>query len=103
MLLALKDELIFNLTVPAKLQAYMAAGKPVIAMLNGEGSEIIKEANCGIVSDAGNYIGLAQNILYLKNISSTQLKQMGQKGKQYCWLHFNKQKCIDHLVDILKL
>lgn len=103
MLLALKDELIFNLTVPAKLQAYMAAGKPVIAMLNGEGSEIIKEANCGIVSDAGNYIGLAQNILYLKNISSTQLEQMGQKGKQYCWLHFNKQKCIDHLVDILKL
>lgn len=37
MLVTLKDELIFNVTVPAKLQAYMAAGKPILAMLNGEG------------------------------------------------------------------
>ena len=43
MLVTLKDELIFNVTVPAKLQAYMAAGKPVLAMLNGEGAEIVKK------------------------------------------------------------
>lgn len=103
MLLALKDELIFNLTVPAKLQAYMAAGKPVIAMLNGEGAEIIKEADCGLVSDAGNYNGIAQNIGHLKAIPSTQRKQMGEKGKQYCSQYFNKQKCIDHLSEILKV
>lgn len=103
MLLALKDESIFNLTVPAKLQAYMAAGKPVIAMLNGEGAEIIKEAACGLVVNAGDYTDLAKNILLLKTIPTTQKKQMGEKGKQYCSQYFNKQICIDHLIEILKI
>ena len=59
MLVTLKDELIFNVTVPAKLQAYMAAGKPILAMLNGEGAEIVKEAECGYVVAAGDYEKMA--------------------------------------------
>ena len=50
LILALKDEPIFALTVPAKLQAYMAAGKPIVAMVNGEGAEMIKDAKCVGVS-----------------------------------------------------
>src|SRR5690606_12062325 len=47
MFLSLQDKEIFSKTVPAKLQAYMASGKPVAAMISGEGADIIKNANCG--------------------------------------------------------
>ena len=102
MLLALKDELIFNLTVPAKLQAYMAAEKPVIAMLNGEGAEIIKEANCGLVAPAGDHMNLTQNIVQLKNQTPDQRKQIGNNGLRYCNTYFDKTKCINNLCNILK-
>lgn len=48
MLLALKDDYIFSLTAPAKLQAYMAAAKPVVAMIDGEARNLIADSNCGV-------------------------------------------------------
>ncbi len=97
MLVSLKDEIIFNLTVPAKLQAYMASEKPIIAMLNGESTELIKEAKCGVTAPAGNYKKLASRILQLKHTSKEELDKMGKNGKEFCNQHFNKSKCIDHL------
>lgn len=35
MLVTLKDEFIFSLTIPSKTQAYMVSGKPILTMLNG--------------------------------------------------------------------
>ena len=53
--LSLKNEKIFSMTVPAKLQTYMALGKPIIGVLSGEGANIIKESDCGIVEENYNY------------------------------------------------
>ena len=102
LLLSLKNETIFNLTVPAKLQTYMAAGKPVIAMLNGEGSEIIKECSCGLVVNSGDYKSMANSLLLLKNLPSEELKIMGLAGKMYCKEHFNINKSIDRLCSFMQ-
>ena len=59
---ALKDSLIFNLTCPAKVQAYMSAGKPVLAMINGEGASIVEESGCGMSVPAGDSEALADAI-----------------------------------------
>lgn len=101
MLVTLKDELIFNLTVPAKLQAYMASTKTIIAMLNGDGAELIKEANCGLVSNAGSSTDLARNVLELSKIDKEKLAILGLNGKKYFDLNFKKEKCIDHLCQLL--
>ena len=101
MLLSLKDESIFNLTVPAKLQTYMASGKPIIAMINGEGQNIIRNSNCGLAVNSGNYRELADSILALKGESITGREKLGLNGKEYFERHFELRRCIDNLCSIL--
>lgn len=102
MLLALKDEMIFNVTVPAKLQAYMAAKKPVAAMLNGEGASIISEAGCGFPVNAGDYKGLAEAIVKLKQMPAPERAALGENGRCYFEKNFSLSKCMNHLCEIIK-
>ena len=101
MLVSLNDNLIFNLTVPAKLQAYMAAGKPIIGMINGEAQNLIQESQCGLASNAEDAQKLANNILALSQKSSDELNRLGQNGFAYYEQHFAKEKCMQHLDEIL--
>ena len=102
MLMTLKDVSIFSLTAPAKLQAYMSAGKPILAMMNGEGPRIIKEAACGYSVPASNSRALADTILELSRMSKEELQFLGQNGRLYQQTNFDLDKSIDHLVEILK-
>ena len=72
MLVTLKKEAIFELTVPAKLQAYMACGKPILTMLDGEGSRIVKEAEAGFVCASGDAENLAENVLKIYKKSARE-------------------------------
>ncbi len=101
MLVALKDVSIFNLTVPAKLQAYMAAGKPIVAMMNGEGPKIIADAKCGCSVAAGDAEALAKTILKMSTMDKGELAEMGKRAKMYQEEHFNIEKCLDHLEHLL--
>lgn len=87
--LSLKNEEIFKLTVPAKLQAYMASGKPVAAMLSGEGAKIIRDSNCGFVVDSGDYKGFANSILRLYQKSKTDRENLGKNGKEFYLRNFD--------------
>lgn len=101
MLMTLKDVSIFSLTAPAKLQAYMSAGKPILAMMNGEGPRIIKEASCGCSVPASDSRALADIILKFSRKPESELQQLGQNGKSYQQIHFDLDKSINHLVEIL--
>ena len=102
LLVTLKDELIFNLTVPAKLQAYMSARKPIIGMLNGEGAQIINDANCGYAVNAGDFENLAKKISDLYNLTYNQRELMSNSGYNYYQENFTLNKCMDNLELILK-
>ena len=52
MLVSLKNEPVFGLTVPAKIQTYMASGKRILGMLNGEGQKLINDSRCGFAVEA---------------------------------------------------
>ena len=101
MLISLKDISIFNLTAPAKLQAYMSAGKPILAMMNGEGPRIIAEAGCGLSVSAGDSEALAQAVLHMAAMPHDDLEQMGLRGRVYLEQHFNIDKCLSHLEQLL--
>ena len=101
MLMTLKDVSIFSLTAPAKLQAYMSAGKPILAMMNGEGPRIIKEAACGYSVPASDSRALADTILELSRMSKEELKVLGRNGRLYQQQHFDLDKSIVHLEKIL--
>jgi len=95
LLISLKDNPIFSVTIPAKLQTYMAFGKPIIGSINGICAEIIEEAMCGYVSKAGDYISLANNIIKIYHMNPEDLKKLGENGKRYYNINFNKQKTVE--------
>ena len=102
LLVTLKDEMVFNLTVPAKLQAYLCTQKPILGMLNGEGAQIIKDANCGFATNAGNSEGLAKIILDLSKLPQKERTILGTNGFTYYNQNFTLDTCIDNLEQILK-
>tara|TARA_X000000368_G_scaffold143113_1_gene112771 strand:- start:1741 stop:2934 length:1194 start_codon:yes stop_codon:yes gene_type:complete len=87
--LSLKSDEIFSKTVPAKLQVYMALGKPIIGMLNGEGAKIINEADCGIVEENYNYEELAKKINSFASKTKPELIRKGDNGKNYYFKHYS--------------
>lgn len=102
LLVSLKDEIIFNLTVPAKLQAYLCTKKPILGMLNGEGAEIINESKCGFSVNAGDSEGLSKIILEIYEMSIEERINLGNNGFNFYEDNFTLEKCIDNLEFILK-
>ena len=102
LLVTLKDELIFNLTVPAKIQAYMASSRPILAMLNGEGANIIMESKCGYVVNSGDYQSLVSTIREKVLPNMDKFSNMGIHGNTYYKSNFSKEKCINHLCEIIE-
>lgn len=102
LLVSLKDENIFNLTVPSKVQTYMMTGKPILAMLNGDGAQLIKEAECGFTVSTGDYISLAHKAEEIFHYSSDYLDEVGANGKKYYDLHFTKAERIKQLDELIK-
>ena len=100
--LSLKSDLIFRLTVPAKLQSYMATGKPIVAMIDGEAQNIVKEAGCGLCADAGDAKSFADNILKMSKFPKEKLAAMGKAGLEYYDKYFRKAVCFDRLYNLIE-
>lgn len=98
---ALKDSPVFTLTVPSRLQAYMSSGKPIVAMINGEGADVIKDADCGWSVPAGQSEQLAELLKILSGMDKNELEKKGENGKSYSQKYYDFKCCIDHLEQIL--
>jgi len=98
LLVTLTDQPIFELTVPNKIQAYLAVGKPVIACLNGEGARIVAEAKAGIAVRAEDGEGLANAIVKLYEMSAPEREQMGVNGRAYFKQHFDEDMLTTELI-----
>jgi glycosyltransferase involved in cell wall biosynthesis len=99
LLVTLAKQPIFELTIPSKIQAYLAVGKPIIACLNGEGAKIISDANAGLTVDAEDGSGLAEAIIQLYKMPKLALEQMGINGQDYFKLHFDDEMLTAKLVE----
>jgi glycosyltransferase involved in cell wall biosynthesis len=102
LLVTLADRPIFAATVPNKVQAYMAAGKPIIACLNGEGARLVVEAGAGIAAPAENAQALADAILRLYRLSPAEREKMGENGRKYYKEHFDHDCLVDKLIGHFK-
>ena len=88
-------------TLPVKMQGYMAAGKPVIAAINGAGQQTIKESNCGLVVDYNDSKGLANIMLdFIKN--KEKYSSCGENARKYFKENFTKEKHFEVLEQLLK-
>jgi colanic acid biosynthesis glycosyl transferase WcaI len=97
LLVALKDEPIFGMTIPGKLQTYLVAGVPVIGMLNGEGARAIEAAGAGIACAAGDDRALAAAVLAMSKMPEVERLSLGASGRAYGHREFGRESLIGQL------
>ena len=98
LLVTLADQEIFKITIPSKIQTYLAAGKPILACLNGDGANLVQEARAGVAIPAENSQALADAILRLYKMSNQDRDLMGANGRLYYQEHFSHDMLIDQLI-----
>ena len=101
LIVTLRDEEILNATLPAKVQSYMAAGKPIITAVNGEGSEIVEKSGCGLAGKAEDYKQLYKNVMLLYNMTDVERVTMGERGRIYFEENFTKEKLLKQLINVM--
>lgn len=97
LLVSLRKEPIWSMTIPGKVQSYLAAGKPLLGMLDGEGGRVIAEAGAGLVAPAGDSCGLASNVERLIEMDTLARAQMGQNGTRYGEREFDRAILVNAL------
>lgn len=94
LLVTLKESKAFSMTIPGKVQTYMAAGKPILTMLTGEGSRVVTEAQCGLTAVSGDYQCLAKNMIQMAGLPKEAISVLGENARNYCEKEFNRERLI---------
>lgn len=102
LLVSLTDEPIFAATVPNKVQAYMASGRPIIASLNGEGARLVTEAGAGLTCAAGDAKALAAAALKLFHMTTAERAILGANGRRYFEREFDHNMLTNQLISHFK-
>ena len=96
LIVCLSDSPDLGLTVPAKVASYMAAGKPVLASMDGAGNAAVAAAG-GLSSPACDAVALADNLLALTRMDAAQRAAMGQSAKEYYLAHYRRSELLRKL------
>ncbi|MBG6079407.1 glycosyltransferase family 4 protein [Rubrivivax gelatinosus] len=97
LLVSLKADPIFAMTIPGKVQSYLAVGKPILGMLDGEGARVITESGAGLVAPSGDAEALARQALALADMAPDTRSHMGESGRRYGSKHFRRESLMNQL------
>lgn len=79
----LKDDPLFAITIPSKTQAYMAIGKPLLMAVRGDAAELVERAGCGLSAVPENIRSLADAAIRLADMSAPDREAMGQRSRSF--------------------
>ena len=79
----------------------LALAVAVLAMINGEGADIVMEAGCGLAVPAGASEALADAVCKMAKMNCSELLEMGKKGKKYCEENFTFEKNMNVLEELI--
>ena len=102
MLVSLKDKYPFSLTVPAKVQAYMASGKIILGMVNGEAKTLINESGSGYAVEAGDFEALAEKALFVSQYSPAEKIIIEETSRRFYTENFSKSMLFSRLENVFK-
>ena len=97
LLVTLKKDPVFAITIPSKVQSYLACGKPIVAALDGEGARVIDESGGGLAVPAGDADALAEAVLKVYGMPKSDLESMGRLSREYSERHFERNTLLDKL------
>ncbi|MBO9552008.1 glycosyltransferase family 4 protein [Pseudomonas sp.] len=97
LLVSLRTNDVFEKTIPGKVQAYLASGRPVLAMINGEAARVIEASGAGFACASGDGSALASITEQLAGLSGQQRKAMGDSGRRYYEKEFARPALLSRL------
>ena len=100
--LSFGEEGLWDKTIPAKLQSYMACEMPIIAVARGETEKVMQEAGCGICVPKRDVMELVLSIQNLVNLPLNEQKRIGKNGRAYCEKYFNKVNAMGKMDGFIK-
>ena len=102
LLASLKTSPAFAMTIPGKVQSYLAAGKPLLAMLDGEGAAVVRDSGAGHAVASGDAAGLADAVRKLMSLSPEARSEMGQRGRAYAAREFDRSMIMSRIEEMLQ-
>ncbi|MCT9823042.1 glycosyltransferase involved in cell wall biosynthesis [Pseudomonas sp. TE36184] len=102
LLVSLKTNDVFEKTIPGKVQAYLASGKPILGMINGEAARVINESGAGLSCDSGNAAALAEITFQLAMMDPEQRVSMGRSGRDYYLENYSKFSLLNRLEQLFR-
>ena len=97
LLVTLRRDPAFALTVPSKVQSYLACAKPIISAADGETARVMEDSGAGLSCPAEDSAALADAVLRLYRMSPEERQKMGEKGRQYFEMNFQRERLLDKL------
>jgi glycosyltransferase involved in cell wall biosynthesis len=89
LLVTLARDPILAQTVPSKVQAYLAAARPIVAALDGEGARVVEDAGAGVACPAEDAAALAAAVRRLRSLPAEEQQRMARQGRAYYERHFD--------------
>jgi len=83
LLVHLRNDPLFEITIPSKTQAYMAVGKPLLMAVNGDAADLVNQAACGLTVESENPLALADAVDTFAAMPDNDLKKMGENASHY--------------------
>jgi glycosyltransferase involved in cell wall biosynthesis len=100
LLVHLKDEPIFRVTIPSKTQAYLSAGKPILVGVKGDATELVLQAGAGCKFEPEQPSDLCKAAREMAKMDPKELRQMGQRGRQFYQTELDIEKGVDRFCSV---
>lgn len=101
-IVALSKSSLFEYAIPAKINSYLVAGKPIVAAMDGDGQDLInKRSKSGICVNSGDIEGLAQAIIKIAKTNSKERKEIGNRGFKYYYKFFERNYNLNRLIEFV--
>lgn len=102
LLLHLKDDPLFRITIPSKLFPYMACGRPVLAAISGDAADVVRKAGAGICCMPGNAQALADAVRELHRMTADERAEMGKRGLAAVRNEYNRERLVGEIETVLR-
>jgi glycosyltransferase involved in cell wall biosynthesis len=101
MVISLNDEPVFNITVPAKFQAYLAFSKPILAVMNGEVRALVERHGTGLCADPGDLNVIGARFLEFYSLRGGGLEKFAANSRTLLETVYDRKKILDGMTALL--
>jgi colanic acid biosynthesis glycosyl transferase WcaI len=102
LLLSLRDDPLFRITIPQKTLVYLACGKPVLAAVGGDAADVVVQAGAGLACPPGNADMMAQTVRRLVSMPRAELQRMGENGRRAALEQYGKDYLVGKMIEMFE-